>query len=372
MLDTGLSPGETNLLHGGAVNEVDLVGGGAPAAGHGDMVAALLDGTSGQQGISPGVSLMSVRVLDSNNVGDVFTVAEGIMTAVQDGAKIINLSLGTSQPSSILQEAVTSAQASGVVLVAAVGNDGVGQISYPAAYDGVVAVGAVDATGQRATFSNYGSQMVISAPGVGISTQTPSGQMSFSGTSAAAPLVAGAIASVMSTDPQMTAQQALDLLTSYANYQGPVTSTGKNDYYGAGVVNVARVMNRNDPTYTDMAMADTFLNLSTLASISPTDTSATVPLQISVQNRGNVAYASTQLTLDVNGQASTHLLKAMAPNQVQAVTVNVPVSQLQGGGVIVNANVQGLGLPDSVPTNNSLSRLVHIAAPSASTPTTTP
>jgi hypothetical protein len=371
MLDTGLSPGETNTLHGSTINELDLVGGASPAPGHGDMVAALLDGTTGQQGIAPGASLLSVRVLDSNNVGDVFTVAQGLATAVSQGAKVINLSLGTDQPSTLLQDAVTQAQASGAVIVAAVGNDGVGAISYPAAYDGVVAVGAVDATGQRATFSNYGPQMTISAPGVGISTQTPTGLMSFSGTSAAAPLVAGAIASLMSTDTQMTPQQAVGLLTQYANYEGPAPTgtTNTNQFYGAGVIALGRVLNRNDTSYADIAMADTFLNLDGV-SATPAD-GATTTVQVLVQNRGNSAFASAQLNLDVNGQASTHILKGMAPGAVQAVTVTIPVSQLVSGGVIVNANVQGLGQPDANPTNNALSRLLQIKPP-ATTTTTTP
>jgi hypothetical protein len=366
MLDTGLSPGAINLLHGGSVDEVDLVGGSPPVPGHADMVASLLDGTSVQQGISPGVSLLSVRVLDSNDTGDVFTVAEGLMTAVQDGAKIINMSLGTDQSSSLLQEAVSDAQASGAILVAAVGNDGVGEISYPAAYDGVVAVGAVDATGQRATFSNYGPQIQLSAPGVGLSTQTEAGTESFSGTSAAAPLVAGAIADVMASDPQLSPQQAVGLLEQYANYAGPVSTSNWNDFYGYGVINLGRVLDRNDPGLADAAVADAFLDLSGVNTTASGDGSATAPLSIEVQNRGNQAYASLTLNYDVNGNSGMQLIKGLGPNQVQAVTVNVPVGQLLGGGVIVNANVQGMG-SDSNPNNNSLSRLLKITPPSSTT-----
>jgi len=369
MLDTGLSPGAINLLHGGTVDEVDLVGGTPPVPGHADMVASLLDGTSVQQGISPGVSLLSVRVLDSNNTGDVFTVAEGLMTAVQDGAKIINLSLGTSESSSLLQEAVSDAQSSGAILVAAVGNDGVGQISYPAAYDGVVAVGAVDATGQRATFSNYGPQIQLSAPGVGLNTLTEAGSESFSGTSAAAPLVSGAIADVMASDSQLSPQQAVSLLEQYANYAGPVSTNNWNDFYGYGEINVGRVLSRNDPSVADAAMADAFLDLSGVSTTASSDGSATAPVSIEVQNRGNQAYASLTLNYDVNGNSGMQIIRGLAPNQVQAVTVNVPVSQLLNGGVIVNANVQGMG-SDSNPNNNSLSRLLRITPPSSTATST--
>jgi hypothetical protein len=72
------------------------------------------------------------------------------------------------------------------------------------------------------------------------------------------------------------------------------------------------------------------------------------------------------LNYDVNGNSGMQLIKGLGPNQVQAVTVNVPVSQLLGGGVIVNANVQGMG-SDSNPNNNSLSRLLKITLPSSTT-----
>jgi hypothetical protein len=363
MLDTGLSPGETNLLHGGTVSEVDLVGGAAPTPGHGDMVAAMFDGTTTQQGVSPGVSLLSVRVLDSNNTGDVFTVAEGLMQAVQDGAKIINMSLGTNQSSSILSDAVSQAEASGAVLVAAVGNDGVGQISYPAAYDGVVAVGAVDATGQRASFSNYGPQMTFVAPGVGLNTQTAAGSQTFSGTSAAAPLVTGMIADVMSNDPSMTASQAVSILETHSDYEGPVAVPGAttNDFYGYGVPSLTWVQNRNNSSYADVAVADEFLNLNGVATTANADGSTTAPVQIVVQNRGNTSYPVVQLTADVNNQPTTYFIKGLGPDQVQAVTVNVGVGQLLSGGVIVSAGVQSSMGPDANPSNDNLTRLLHIS-----------
>ncbi|MGA2052721.1 MAG: S8 family serine peptidase, partial [Opitutales bacterium] len=361
MLDTGLSPGETNLLRGGSVTEVDLVGGSPPDPGHGDMVATLFDGTLADQGISPGVSLLSVRVLDSNNTGDVFTVAEGLMQAVQDGAKIINMSLGTSESSSILEDAVSSAEASGVVLVAAVGNDGVGEISYPAAYDGVVAVGAVDATGQRATFSNYGPQITFVAPGVGLNSQTAVGAVSFSGTSAAAPLVTGMISDLMSNDPSLTAAQAVSIMETHSNFEGPVTTPGTNtnEYYGYGVPNLTWALNRNNSLYGDVALADTFLDVDGIATASNADGSATAPLQIVVQNRGNTSYPVVQLNVNVNNQPTQYLLKGLGPDQVQAVTLNVGVGQLLSGGVIVNAAVQTTGA-DVNPNDNAVSRLLHV------------
>jgi hypothetical protein len=369
MLDTGLSPGATNLMPGASVNELDLVGGDPPPAGHGDMVAALLLGTNAETGIIPGANLLSIRVLGPDDTGDVFTVASGIEQAVEQGAKIINLSLGTDQSSDLLAEAVSYAQSNGVILVAAVGNDGVGQISYPAAYPGVVAVGAVDASGQRATFSNYGPEMTISAPGVGLTTQSAAGLESFSGTSAAAPLVSGAIASLMSTDPSMTGQQALGLLQQYADYEGPVSDDNQNEFYGNGTVDLTRVLDRTDQSRTDVALSDLYLDV---GNASGTGVNATVPLQVIVQNRGNTQISSAQLNVDVGGQLTPATITGLAPNQVKEITINVPMSQLTSAtGAVISASVTNSG-PDVNLLNNNLGRVLKIqTAASANAPAPT-
>lgn len=354
MLDTGLSPGTTGILKGGTVTQYDMTGASdTPPVGHGDMVASLLAGATGEQGIVPDSSIMSVRVLDSNGQGDVFGVSDGIYTAVDGGAKVISLSLGTSQTSDILQSAIEYAIAQGVTVVASAGNNGDGAIDYPAAYPGVVAVGSIDATGQRATFSDYGSQLDLMAPGVGLNTITTSGNMTFSGTSASAPLVAGAIASLLSTNPGMTGQQAVTMLTDYADFAGPVTDTGTNEFYGAGIVDLGRVLNRNDSTYTDVAVADMYLDVTTMP------TTSTVPVQISIQNRGNTDLGLVRVNVSYGGEAITQSLTGLAPNAVQAVTINLPVSQLASpSGLQVEAEADTLN--DDNPTNNIKGRVIHL------------
>ena len=364
MLDTGLSPGTTNILKGGPITQYDMTSGAdVPPVGHGDMVASLLAGAKGEQGIVPAASLMSVRVLDSQLQGDVFGVTDGIYTAVADGAKVLSLSLGTNSTSTLFQDAINYALSQNVVVVAAAGNDGNGQISYPAAYPGVVAVGVVDATGQRATFSNYGPQMDIAAPGVGLNTVTTGGNMSFSGTSAAAPLVAGAIAGLLSTNPSLTGQQAVDLLTQYADFAGPVTANGTNMFYGAGVIDVGRVIDRGNTSLSDVALADMYLNITTMP------TTSTAPMQISVQNRGNTNLASVQVSIDVNGNVVNQTLTGMSPNEVRAINVDLPVAQLlQPAGVQVSAQAQ-IGPADAVPANNVKARVIHLVSAAGSAAT---
>jgi hypothetical protein len=361
MLDTGLAPGTTTILTGtgGTIAQYDMTGSpDPPPLGHGDMVVSLLAGANGEQGIAPAASLISIRVLDANGEGNLFNVVDGIYTAIADGATVLNLSLGTYQSSALLQDAVNYALSQNVIVVAAAGNDGNGQISYPAAYPGVIAVGAVDATGQRATFSNYGSEMVIAAPGVGINTVTTGGIMSFSGTSAASPLVAGAIAALMSTNANLAASPAADLLTQYADFAGPVTDTGTNEFYGAGVMDVGRVLDRGNATLSDVAVADMYIDVTSLP------TTATAPMEVSIQNRGNTVLGSVLVNVEFNGQPTTQTFTEMKPNEVRAVTV----AQLLSTGVQVNAQASSNPPSDNL-REGVKSRLVQLvsSSPSAGT-----
>ncbi len=364
MLDTGLSPGTPNILKGGPITQYDMTTGqSAPGVGHGDMVISLLTGANGEQGIVPASPIVSVRVLDSSGQGDVFGVTDGIYTAVDQGAKVLSLSLGTNQPSAMLLAAIDYALSQGVVVVAAAGNDGNGQISYPAAYPGVVAVGSIDATGQRATFSNYGNQMDLTAPGVGINTVTTDGNMSFSGTSASAPLVAGAIAGLLSTNSSMTGQQAVSLLVQYADAAGPVSSNSTaNEFYGSGIVDVGRVLNRTDPNYTDLALADLYLNITSLP------TGGTAPMQVSIQNRGNTMIGQASINVNIGGQLIQQVVTGLQPNEVRAITVSVPVAPMLSSAGLQVTGQASMGQYDANMNNNMKSRVVRLIPANSTSP----
>ncbi len=363
MLDTGLAPGTTSILTGtgGAIAQYDMTASpDPPTLGHGDMVVSLLAGANGEQGIVPAASLISVRVLGANDEGNVYGVTDGIYTAIAHGAQVLNLSLGTNQTSTILEDAINYALSQNVVVVAAAGNDGNGQISYPAAYPGVIAVGAVDATGQRASFSDYGPELVIAAPGVGINTVTTGGIMSFSGTSAASPLVAGAIAGLMSTNPNLTGQQAQALLTHYADFAGPVTASGTNEFYGAGEMDVGRVLDRGNTSLSDVAVADLYLNVTSMP------TTPTAPMEVSIQNRGNTVLGSVLVTVDVNGAQTTQTFTGLQPTEVRAVDVDLPVPQLTTTGVQVTARADS-DQPEYKPNDAVKSRIVQLVPASGTT-----
>jgi subtilisin family serine protease len=169
------------------------------AWGHGTHVAGII------AAMAPKATLLPVRVLDANGRGNTFLLAYAVEWAVNHGADVINLSLGTEFDSQVLRDVVARAVAQGVVVVAAAGNGagngGVSTIQYPAGYAGVVGVTAVDANNKKATFANFGAGWVdVAAPGVGImSTMVSSqgaGYATWSGTSMSTAFVSGAAAQV--------------------------------------------------------------------------------------------------------------------------------------------------------------------------------
>ncbi len=163
-------------------------------AGHGCAVAGIIaanrDGL-GMAGIAPNARLLAYRVLNAQGQGRYSSVASAIVRAADDGAQIINLSLGGANSSQILQDAVDYATSRGVLVIAAAGNNGSSTVLYPAAYPNVVSVGALSPDGTQAIFSNRG-KVEAWAPGVNVLSLTLSGEYStYSGTSFAAPNVAG-------------------------------------------------------------------------------------------------------------------------------------------------------------------------------------
>jgi hypothetical protein len=162
--------------------------------GHGTFVAGVA------LHVAPAAKVLPVRVLNDDGRGSTALIAEGIRRAAKAGAKVINLSLSTPTPSRSLQEAVTYAQARGAILVAAYGNEGIKDPAvYPADFTNVISVVATDRNDVLATFTNLGRKADVAAPGVNIVGPWRDGQYGLgSGTSYAAPIVAGEVAMMLS------------------------------------------------------------------------------------------------------------------------------------------------------------------------------
>ena len=208
--------------------------------GHGTMVAGIAAAQTnngiGVAGVGWTAGIMPVKVLDANGSGWDSDVAAGITWAADHGADVINLSLGGPAPSAALQSAVNYACSKDVVVVAAAGNAGTSAPSYPAAYPCVTAVAATDAGGSTAWFSNYGWWVDIAAPGVDVtSTALIDGPgeayASGSGTSFAAPVVAGLAALVRSADPDLPRGAVAMRVERAAQDRG---SPGLDRFFGFG------------------------------------------------------------------------------------------------------------------------------------------
>lgn len=157
--------------------------------GHGTFVAGLISW------VAPGAIILPVKVLDSDGHGNTFTTAAGVYHAVDQGAKVINLSLSLPADSTVLRSAISYATSRGVIVVSAVGNAGLTVPDYPAANPNVIGVTAVDATDTLALFANRDASVAICAPGTGIVGPTLEGGFALtSGTSFAAAQVTGVVA----------------------------------------------------------------------------------------------------------------------------------------------------------------------------------
>lgn len=185
--------GENFVAQRGAVDSTAW----ADDNGHGTHVAgtiAALDNSIGVVGVAPQVHLFAAKVLDKRGSGYMSDVAEGILSCLANHADVISMSLGSSSDSTLVHNAVIDAANAGLILVAAAGNESSG-VSYPAKYDEVLAVSAVDSNSNLASFSNTGPEVDFAGPGVSVlSTTKGSSYATYSGTSMATPHVSGVAA----------------------------------------------------------------------------------------------------------------------------------------------------------------------------------
>jgi hypothetical protein len=316
-------------------------------SGHGTSVAALAAGfSSDAPGVAPGANLLSIRVTDANGTSDVFTVSQAILAAVDAGAKIINISLGGYGTNNALDAAIGYAEKNGALIVAAAGNDQAAQLTWPAADSRVVSVGAVDALGQQVLFSNSGPQLQMTAPGYGVQTAWLDGQrVTVNGTSASAPIVAGAIAAVMSENPGYTPQQAWQVLQQAANDSG---APGADPNYGHGILNLGWAMNRSNPAYIDTAVASHYYD------------STKQEMDFVVQNRSGQAVGGLQLNVTSNGVNTTYAVPLLAAGASTVITapVNQVAVKAAGSATYTSQLVNPTGVVDRVPANNRRSTVL--------------
>lgn len=343
ILDTGVASDAT--FGNGRLRAIDIGHGAAPGRGsddgHGTAVAALAAGLSADAaGVAPAANLLSIRVTDTTGVSDVFTVANAIVAAVDSGARVINISLGGQATGPVLNSAIEYASSRGAVIVAAAGNEQSSALAWPAADPRVISVGAVDRSEQQVTFSNSGDQLRLAAPGYGVQSAWLSGQrVTFDGTSASAPLVSGAIAAVVSQNPQLSPRQAADLLMKTASDVGV---PGPDRAYGSGILNLGWAMNSNNPTYVDTAVSTYRYD------------PATQQVQLLVQNRSTQAVSGLTLTVNAAGISASLSVPSLTPGETFLARVPIDTAPLRSTGAMPFSTilVNPPGLLDRVPANN--------------------
>lgn len=326
--------------------------------GHGTAVTSLIVGQLREApGVAPGADVTSYRVSDDKGRSDTWTLAVAIRRAVDEGNRILSISMGSYGDSSLLREAVSYALNAGVVIVASSGNEGYEKPTFPAAYGGVVKAVAVDAQGDPLLFSNRADASALAAPGWAVNAAYPQDSIvEFSGTSASAPILSGALAAVMTqATPGTTLHpyEALQLLYAYANEAG---SAGPDSATGSGAVNLARIFERNTPNLPDAAVASQVFH-------PPAD--GTVPsVEVNIQNRGTQTLLTLPVQISTPANVSQFSIPVLEPGKVHTLRVPVP-APLFGTGFTLSAHTQILRA-DRNPQNNGRSNTY--LAPKAPSP----
>ncbi|MEK7476412.1 MAG: S8 family serine peptidase [Candidatus Coatesbacteria bacterium] len=255
----------TNILSPGSAPEDD----NGHGTGVASVAAAASNNKAGITGVAWDAMLMAVKVLDATGQGTEFDIDKGVLWAARHGARVINMSLGSCDPVTLVCDPGTSSGAAtmqqawslGCVLVAATGNEGTTNTSFPAGYPHVLGVGATDRNDQLTAYSNRGTAMDVVAPGgTGVSSCNsdydmtvailtsqvcdnfafPAGWGTEAGTSFAAPMVSGLAAVLLGVNPAGTPDSIVSLIEQTADPAGGVT--GWTPGYGYGRINMYRAL----------------------------------------------------------------------------------------------------------------------------------
>jgi len=291
--------------------------------GHGTAVAGIIAAnrnTVGIAGVNDRVDILPVTLLDMNGVGSYYTLVQGIIYAADQGAKIINVSLGGYVFSEILQSAVQYAQSQGAIIVAAAGNDGTIFSTYPSALFDVISVGGSYGSDIWSS-SNWGTTVDILAPADNIFTLTPwnnSDGFNYgaqSGTSFAAPMVSGVISILLGIDPNLTATNIETLLKQTGNFVRNRTG----NYNNIPALNAGKLLSTVSGSggFSEMAIID--ISSLNMAAVQGRNN----PVTITVQNQGTSNNSATvEIKVD-NSVVSTVQTGQIAAGGLYTTSINI-------------------------------------------------
>ncbi len=335
LLDTGVFAGHASLRDA-KISVINVAGGAADTAGslaHGTAVASLIagNGENGVFGMAANAELLAVRVFDGEGNATAFELARGLVAAADAGARVISVSAGLGADSAVLRAAVEYALRAGATIVAAAGNEGVTALSFPAGYAGVVSVGAVDGANASAPFSNVGENLSVVAPGVAVTaagTLAADAATAFSGTSAAAPLVAGTLAAALADSAGTLGADALEATAD--DFGAP----GRDAEYGAGLVNFERLTRPAGARVSDVSVNDVHCRRAEGGRAEPA-------VFATIQNRGTLwedcAFSLRIVFADGTVSATGGALR-LSPGESVGRGTSVPEARLREG-VLVEAKI---------------------------------
>jgi hypothetical protein len=307
---------------------------------HGTMTTGVAAATGnngkGIAGINWSTKILPIEALNDDSYGDTLTVSRSVRYAADQGADVISISLGSAAEDPYLRQAIDYAIGKGSIVVAAAGNDGCNCISYPANYEEVVAAGALSTNNQKASFSSWGANLDIMAPGVNMasSTWSPSNQTSayatgIAGTSFATPFVAGLLTLAKSHQPQASPLQLMSSLTEQTDRTG-ITSPHDNQM-GYGRV-------RAGPEMLRVTQASTPLQVNSFNPVSGGD------------SLGNFEKFTPFYAYDCGASASTPIYKLTKADQtiysISEIEKNAAINQGYGSSLF---SYSCLNLPGDVP-----------------------
>lgn len=230
---------------------------------HGTLVAGVAAATGnngkGIAGVDWSTNILPLQALDDDSYGDTRSVGRAMFYAIERDVDVISISLGSYYPDEFIREALHAAQAKGITVVAASGNDGCDCIVYPANYPEALAVGALDINNQRASFSSWGQNLDIVAPGTQIISPTwaPDDPTSayasgVAGTSFSTPMVGGIVTRILSQQPTATPQQLVAAVSENTNRLG--ITTPHDTRLGFGTLDAHKTSIRMTNTYNQRQM----------------------------------------------------------------------------------------------------------------------
>lgn len=361
ILDTGVNYNHPEFA-GRVVPGYDFINNDADPMddnGHGTHVAGTAAaGTNngiGFVGICGACSVMPVKILSNTGSGLWSQVAAGVTFATDNGARVINLSLGGYSASSTLRSAVEYAQAAGVIVVGAAGNDNRNDAFYPAAFADVIGVSATDRNDNLWSLSNYGDYVDVAAPGhIIYSTFNDlnnyyGGYAFYSGTSMAAPHVTGLVGLILSQDPSRTLADVMQILTTSGTDLG---ASGYDVYFGNGRINAGDALSKNAPPTAGLS-GRVWLDRNSDGIQNDTGNQGVNQVTINIKGNNGTSYTANS---NSNGQwqigqlpADTYMVQVVVPNgYFETTTINQQVT------VANNQQVGNLnfGLTDQLPADS--------------------